>query len=85
MNYEQAAKEGTLADTSSTNIFISRYSGTNYDRWSYEQAAKGGTLADTPMNKLQHKFWVAKQVSFFLKYVLIEIARPNLIFVHQKS
>jgi hypothetical protein len=46
--------------------YRSSYSGTNYDRWSYEQAAKGGTLADTPINRLQHKFWVARQVP--LKY-----------------
>ena len=43
------------------------YSGTNYDRWSYEQAAKGGTLADTPINRLQHKYWVAKQVNVVLE------------------
>jgi hypothetical protein len=45
--------------------FRGSYSGTNYDRWSYEQAAKGGTLADTPINRLQHKFWVARQVNSF--------------------
>ncbi|XP_023322528.1 islet cell autoantigen 1 isoform X2 [Eurytemora carolleeae] len=37
------------------------YSGRNYDRWAYEQAASNGSLADTPINRLQHKFWVAKQ------------------------
>ena len=37
----------------------SAYSGTSYDRWSYEQAAPGAN--DTALNKLQHKYWVAKQ------------------------
>lgn len=35
------------------------YSGTGYDRWSYEHAAPGST--DTALNKLQRKYWVAKQ------------------------
>ena len=53
------------------DIFVSRssgsYSGRNYDRWAYEQAASNGSLADTPINRLQHKFWVAKQVGFILQ------------------
>ena len=52
-------------------IIVSRssgsYSGRNYDRWAYEQAASNGSLADTPINRLQHKFWVAKQVGFSLQ------------------
>ena len=43
------------------------YSGTGYDRWSYEHSAPGSN--DTALNKLQHKYWVAKQVlmtNFFL-------------------
>ncbi len=34
-------------------------SGTAYDRWSYEQSTPGSN--DTAINKLQHKYWVAKQ------------------------
>ncbi len=36
------------------------FSGTAYDRWSYEQSTPGSN--DTAINKLQHKYWVAKQV-----------------------
>lgn len=37
----------------------SSMSGTAYDRWSYEQSSPGSN--DTAINKLQHKYWVAKQ------------------------
>ena len=40
---------------------MSAYSGTSYDRWSYEQSATGAGANDTALNKLQHKYWVAKQ------------------------
>ena len=38
---------------------MSAYSGSSYDRWAYEQSAPGAN--DTALNKLQHKYWVAKQ------------------------
>ena len=40
---------------------MSAYSGTGYDRWAYEQSAPGAN--DTALNKLQHKYWVAKQAT----------------------
>ena len=36
------------------------YSGKGYDRWAYEQATPGSN--DSPLNKLQKKFWITKQV-----------------------
>ena len=39
---------------------VSSYSGSNYDVWSYQEAARTGQLQDSPLNKIQHKFWVAK-------------------------
>eukprot|EP00092_Neocalanus_flemingeri_P013441 GFUD01014493.1.p1 GENE.GFUD01014493.1~~GFUD01014493.1.p1 ORF type:complete len:550 (-),score=160.96 GFUD01014493.1:128-1777(-) len=43
------------------NRQVNSYSGSNYDVWSYQEAARTGTLNDSPLNKIQHKFWVAKQ------------------------
>lgn len=56
------------------------YSGSGYDRWSYEHSAPGAN--DTALNKLQHKYWVAKQVRLMssgwvnnltLKFVLFRL------------
>ena len=44
----------------STTIFYSSFSGTGYDRWSYEQSSHNAGANDNALNKLQHKFWVAK-------------------------
>jgi len=55
-----ALEDGTLIKR--TWPFISSrggYSGSGYDRWSYEQSAPGAN--DTAINKLQHKYWVAKK------------------------
>ena len=43
-----------------TTIFYSSFSGTGYDRWSYEQSSHHAGANDNALNKLQHKFWVAK-------------------------
>jgi hypothetical protein len=51
------------------------YSGTGYDRWSYEQSAPGAN--DTALNKLQHKYWVAKQARLFLLLFLPKCSRIN--------
>ena len=42
------------------SLFVSSFSGTGYDRWSYEQSSHLAGANDNALNKLQHKFWVAK-------------------------
>uniref|UniRef100_A0A0K2T6C0 Islet cell autoantigen 1, 69kDa [Taeniopygia guttata] n=1 Tax=Lepeophtheirus salmonis TaxID=72036 RepID=A0A0K2T6C0_LEPSM len=37
------------------------FSGQSYDRWSYEQNGSAGGKNESTINKLQHKYWVAKQ------------------------
>jgi hypothetical protein len=61
------------------------YSGSGYDRWSYEHSAPGAN--DTALNKLQHKYWVAKQVrlvssGWVNNLILIFLFR--LLSIHKK-
>ena len=50
------------------------YSGRGYDRWSYEQATPGSN--DTALNKLQHKYWVAKQVRLTHFFISLSYSKP---------